>query len=113
MAIALLILGGCGVTKPQQLSSVTPTRIATAVTALKSEPTPTGGSLSPEEVAADIIPKEGDPTSYGLSIALNNTQRFMDYYNTISLTPEQESVRRDALLPLKAPCCDDNSMYNC
>jgi len=113
LALALLIVGGCGVTQPQQPSSVTPTRIAAAVTAQESEPTPTGGSLSPGEVAADIIPKDGDPTSYGLPIALNNTQWFIDHYNAITLTSEQESIWRNALIPLKAPCCDDNSMATC
>ena len=90
LALALLIVGGCGVTQRQEPSSVTP-----------------------EEIATKIIPKEGDPTSYGIAIALNNTQRFIDRYNAISLTPEQEGVRRDALRPLKAPCCDDNSMATC
>ncbi len=68
---------------------------------------------APQEIREEIIPEEGDPTGYGLPISLNNTQRFIDYYNSITLTPEQERVKRDALSPLKAPCCDDNSMYTC
>lgn len=68
---------------------------------------------APQEIREEIIPEEGAPTSYGLAISLYNTQRFIDYYNSIALTPEQEKVRRDALSPLKAPCCDDNSMYTC
>ena len=90
LVLAIVILGGCGGTPPQKPDLVTP-----------------------EEIAAEIIPKEGDPTSYGVSLALNNTQRFIDYYNAITLTSEQEGVMRGALQPLKAPCCDDNSMYNC
>lgn len=90
LVLAIVIVGGCGGTQPQKPDLVTP-----------------------EEIAAEIIPKEGDPTSYGIPTALNNTQRFIDYYNAITLTSEQEGVMRGALQPLKAPCCDDNSMYDC
>jgi len=90
LVLALLVVVGCSVTQPPKPDVVTP-----------------------EEIAAEIIPNEGDPTPYGIPLALDNTQRLIDYYNTITLTPEQESIRRDALQPLKAPCCDDNSMYRC
>ena len=71
------------------------------------------GSVTPMEIAAEIIPQEGDQTSYGISLSLNNTQRFIDYYNETTLTSEQKSTMRNALFPLKAPCCDDNSMATC
>ena len=71
------------------------------------------GSVTPAEIAAEIIPQEGERTSYGVSLSLNNTRRFIDFYNTVTLTPGQESTMRNALLPLKAPCCDDNSMATC
>jgi hypothetical protein len=70
-------------------------------------------AATPAEVAAEIIPQEGDPTSYGIHLSLANTQMFIDYYNTLALTPEQQNVMQEALLPLKAPCCDDNSMATC
>jgi hypothetical protein len=113
LAFGLLVVGGCGVTQPEKSGSVAPTGIAAKITPQERKVPPTSIALTPEEVAAEIIPQEGDPTSYGIPVALNNTQRFIDYYDTITLTPEQESTRRDALLPLRAPCCDDNSMYNC
>ncbi len=69
-------------------------------------------SVTPVEIAAEIIPKEGDPAAYGI-LSLNNTQQFIDYYNMTKLTPEQKSTMKKALLPLKAPCCDDNSMATC
>ncbi len=68
---------------------------------------------APQEIREEIIPEVGDPTGYGLPISLNNTQRFIDYHDSITLTPEQATVKRDALSSLKAPCCDDNSMYTC
>jgi hypothetical protein len=70
-------------------------------------------AATPEEVRAEIVPQEGDPTAYDLPLSLDNTQRFIDYYEMTSLTPEQERIMEDALLPLKAPCCDDNPMSTC
>jgi hypothetical protein len=89
LALVLLIGGGCSQTT-QQADTVTP-----------------------EEVAAEIIPQEGEETPYGIPLSLNNTQQFIDYYNAARLTSEQKSIMQKALLPLKAPCCDDNSMATC
>lgn len=69
--------------------------------------------VTPAEVIAEIIPQEGDSTAYDIPLSLDNTSRFIDYYSIAALTSEQKRVMRDALLPLKAPCCDDNSMLTC
>jgi hypothetical protein len=69
--------------------------------------------VNPESVAAEIIPNEGDSTSYGIPLLMKNTQQFLDYYSTIQLTPQQDSIRISALEPLPAPCCDDNPMSTC
>ena len=69
--------------------------------------------VTPEVIAAEIIPREGDVTGYGIPLSLDNTQRFIDYYETITLTPEQEQIKEAALRPRKAPCCDDNPMSTC
>jgi hypothetical protein len=65
------------------------------------------------QIKAEIIPAEGPQTSYGIPLSLDNTPRFIGYHNTLALTLEQQRTMRDALLPLKAPCCDDNSMATC
>lgn len=41
------------------------------------------------------------------------TRRFIEYYKTIQLTPEQEKVKAAALSPLKAVCCRDFSALTC
>jgi hypothetical protein len=41
------------------------------------------------------------------------TQEFIRYNRTISLIPEQEAVRKEALTPLPAPCCSDETAYTC
>ncbi len=71
------------------------------------------GSVTPADIAAEIIPKAGDATAYGIALSLTNTQHFIDYYSTYTLTPQQERTMLTALRPLKAPCCDDNSMATC
>jgi hypothetical protein len=42
-----------------------------------------------------------------------STQQFVNYDNSVALTAEPEKVNRDALSTLKAPCCDDNTTYEC
>lgn len=69
--------------------------------------------VTPEQIEAEIIPKEGDSTAYGIPLSINNTQKFIEHYNSITLTSVQNSIMQDALQPLKAPCCDDNSMATC
>lgn len=70
-------------------------------------------SMLLSEITADIVPRAGARTAYDIPLSLDNTQQFIDYYDSGRLTPEQESMVQDALLPLAAPCCDDNSMATC
>ncbi|HSK75369.1 MAG TPA: CusA/CzcA family heavy metal efflux RND transporter [Thermoanaerobaculia bacterium] len=39
--------------------------------------------------------------------------RYIEYYNSIRLTPEQEKVKNDALTKIPAPCCSENSIATC
>jgi hypothetical protein len=41
------------------------------------------------------------------------TRKFIEYYKTIRLTPEQEKIKEAALSPLKAVCCNDFSALTC
>ena len=41
------------------------------------------------------------------------TLQFIEYYETIELTPAQERIKRAALTPLPAACCSNNSAYTC
>jgi hypothetical protein len=77
-----------------------------------SQPKPVG-SLTPDQIRAEIIPQEGTPTSYGIPLSIENTQQFIGFHDSITLTAEQEKVKQDALTALRAPCCDDNTMYDC
>lgn len=38
---------------------------------------------------------------------------FIDYYNSIKLTPEQERIKKAALSKIPAPCCAEFSIATC
>ncbi len=66
-----------------------------------------------EQVEAEIIPKEGQATNYGISLSLKNTDQFINYYNNVILTEKEEVIKNEALLVIPAPCCPDNPMSTC
>ena len=41
------------------------------------------------------------------------TPEFISYYESIKLTPEQEKIKEEALMPVPAPCCSDYSALTC
>lgn len=41
------------------------------------------------------------------------TERFIAYYKSIRLTPEQERVKVEALASIPAPCCSENPLATC
>jgi hypothetical protein len=61
----------------------------------------------------EIIPEEGTVTSYGISLSLENTQQFIDWYNSIELSTEEQAIRDMALSSQVAPCCDKYPMSTC
>jgi len=61
----------------------------------------------------EIIPEGGTATSYGISLSLENTQQFIDWYNSIELFAEEQAIRDEALSSQVAPCCDEYPMSTC
>ncbi len=43
----------------------------------------------------------------------NRTRLYIEYYDTIELTAEQEAVKEEALTAIPAPCCSNNTAYTC
>ncbi|MEZ0344234.1 MAG: hypothetical protein ABWJ99_05480 [Caldimicrobium sp.] len=41
------------------------------------------------------------------------TQKFIDYFYTIKLSPSEQKTLEKALKPIPAPCCSDNSALTC
>ena len=79
--------------------------------------TATLGSCTPpppvDEAKLTPYAQEGDMTTYGIPLSLQNTAQFIGYFSTYTLTADQEAVKKDALTALEAPCCDDYTMYTC
>ena len=77
------------------------------------EPPEEEGLNPADRIWAEIIPEEGTVTGYGILLALDNTQQFIDWYNSIALSAEEQAMRDAALSSLVAPCCDDYPMSTC
>ena len=43
----------------------------------------------------------------------DETERFIAYYQSIRLSPEQERVKVEALASIPAPCCSENPLATC
>lgn len=82
-------------------------------------------TVSPETVPADLGP-EPFPAGPALATAAQpassvsaardfraETTKYIGYFKTISLSPEQEAVKKAALTKIPAPCCSENSIYTC
>ncbi len=65
------------------------------------------------ELQSQVIPVEGKPTVYGLTLSWGNAQLFADWYYEIDLIPAEEEVLREALQPISTPCCDDTRLVHC
>ena len=58
-------------------------------------------------------PPKAAATAFKFEAVEPQTRKFIEYYKTIRLTPEQEKVKTAALSPLKAVCCKDFSALTC
>lgn len=66
-----------------------------------------------ERIYAEVIPAAGAETSYGIPLSLENLLQFIGWKDTIVLSPVEERVFHDALVQIPAPCCDDNTAFQC
>jgi hypothetical protein len=66
-----------------------------------------------EKIRAQVIPSEGQATSYGIPLSLGNAQRFADWYYEIRLSPTEERTLAEALGAIPTPCCDDTRLTRC
>lgn len=66
--------------------------------------------LSPALTSCAAVAEGSD---FEFTDAEGDAKRFMAWYEAIELTEDQEQVMKDALGPMPAPCCSDNSAYTC
>ncbi len=45
--------------------------------------------------------------------ATRQALEFIGYSDSITLSPDQEAIKKEALTALPAPCCTDNTAYTC
>jgi len=45
--------------------------------------------------------------------ARRQAEQFIEYYHSIALTPEQETIKTEALERIPAPCCESFSIATC
>lgn len=78
-------------------------------------------SPAPPAAAAERnagVAKAGEPVSVlGGKIVFRDAtaqaKEFMGYYHSITLTPQQEAIKKAALEPMPAACCRKSSAYTC
>ena len=66
-----------------------------------------------DTLRAEIIPAVGTETSYGRPLSLQSLPWFIHWWHTLVPTAMSDPRFEAALLPLVAPCCDDNSAFSC
>ena len=60
--------------------------------------------------AAPVVAARADVVFSGTR---DETKRFIEYYQSIRLTAEQERVKVEALASIPAPCCSENPLATC
>ncbi len=59
------------------------------------------------------VPNQTDGKNFVFHDVRSDSERFIDYYSAIRLTPTQERVKAEALDSIPAPCCKKYSMTTC
>ncbi len=65
------------------------------------------------ELYVQLIPFPGTQTTYGIPISLWNVKRFISWYNSITLTPQETVLIQQALAELPVPPCGHASILTC
>lgn len=86
--------------QPVQSAAAPVAAASAAVPGLRATPTT---PASAAEVRTDVV----------FSGKRDETERFIAYYQSIRLTPEQERVKVEALASIPAPCCSNNPLATC
>jgi len=66
-----------------------------------------------ERISQEIIPAAGTQTDYGIPLSLESLPLLIGWKDTLVLTATEQAVFHDALVQLVAPCCDDNTAFQC
>lgn len=64
-------------------------------------------------IEASIIPAEGTETPYEIPLSLESLPLFVGWWYTLVPQIDADPRYHDALIGLVAPCCDDNTAFQC
>ena len=67
----------------------------------------------PAPVASKATTAKAGPQRLAFTDAHAQTKQFITYYRSITLTPEQERIKVEALASIPAPCCSKFSLATC
>ena len=84
--------------------------VLVAVFVLRATPAAPSKPIAPEPVQAPMALLGGKIV---FRDAKAQAEEFIGYYHSITLTPEQEAIKKAALQPMPAACCRDSSAYTC
>ena len=63
--------------------------------------------------AAPTPARKADDKTIEFHNVRSDAERFIDYSNSIRLTPAQERIKKEALEAIPAPCCSEYTMATC
>lgn len=116
---AVLFLSACGGSEPEPAaaqSQPSPLAVEAPAPPTPVPPEPAPSSFEPEVAVADLPPVSTAPAIQPAPAARDfraEAAKYIGYYNSLRLTPEQEEIKNTALSRMPAPCCADNTMATC
>jgi hypothetical protein len=115
-----LFLSACGGSEPAPAAAENqPSPFAAAAAPAPAPPEPVPSPVEPELPAIDPPGVSSAPAAQPVQPApatrdfRAEAAKYIGYYNSYRLTPEQEDVKETALSRMPAPCCADNTMATC
>lgn len=104
LLLLLLLIGSCNQRKADQESFVSPNERTTDEVSAETQI---------REIWKNIIPESEAPTVYSIPLSLDNTQQFINWFDTIELNENEKELKNQALDSLVAPCCDEYPVSEC
>ncbi len=116
LSIALLTLAGALAAWQQGNSSLPPSTAARPVAAADDDSRHVGHPATAAPALVLPVSVESSAAAAGsesFTGSLDETKRFIGFYHSIRLSPEQERLKVEALSAMSAPCCSKYSLATC
>ena len=84
-----------------------------ALSGLALAGTGAGNDATYQRIYSQVVPAAGTETGYGIPLALESLPQFIAWRDTVALTAPETQAFHDALVEVPAPCCDDETAFQC